>query len=109
MQVAAAHARGLHFDHDLAGLRGRVRKFHQLDFAPAREDYAAHGFLRFLNQYRGVSLRPFGAARYYPSAEKFPTNRWKRARKLRVRGFCGFSRSCAGGPLSTMTPSLIKA
>src|SRR6202035_5010854 len=46
VQIAAAHARGLHLDNDLAGARGRVRKLHQLDLAPAREDYAAHRFLR---------------------------------------------------------------
>src|SRR5947209_15894528 len=40
VQIAAAHARGLHLDDDLARPRGRVGKFHQLDFAPAREDYA---------------------------------------------------------------------
>ena len=47
VQIAAAHARGLHLDDDLAGPRRRVGKFHQLDLALAREDYAAHRFLRF--------------------------------------------------------------
>src|ERR1700730_11676237 len=46
VQIAAAHPRGLHLDDDLAGARGRVRKLHQLDLAPAREDYAAHRLLR---------------------------------------------------------------
>src|SRR5271165_4524181 len=75
MQIAAAHPRGLHLDDDLSRAWRRVRKLHELDFSVARKDYAAHGFLRFLKEYRGASLRPFGAARYYPSAEKFPTNR----------------------------------
>src|SRR5271156_3251749 len=46
VQIAAAHARGLHFDDDLAGAWVRVGKFHQLDFAIARKDHAAHRFLR---------------------------------------------------------------
>src|SRR5215472_666568 len=35
--------------------------------------------------------------------------RWKRARKLRVRGFSGCSSTAAGGPISTMTPASMKA
>ena len=46
VQVAAAHARGLHLDDDLARPRGRVGKLHQLDFALAAEHHAAHRFLR---------------------------------------------------------------
>jgi hypothetical protein len=42
MQIAAAHAGGLHLDDDLTGSRGRVRKLHQLDFTLALEDHAAH-------------------------------------------------------------------
>ena len=48
VQIAAAHARGLHLDDDLAGTRGGVGKLHQLDLPLAREDNAAHGSLRFL-------------------------------------------------------------
>src|SRR6516162_260700 len=45
--IAAAHARGLHFDDDLAGPRGRVGKLHHLDLLFPREDNTAHRFLRF--------------------------------------------------------------
>ena len=48
VQIAAAHARGLHLDDDFARPRGRVGKLHQLDLPLAREDNAAHGSLRFL-------------------------------------------------------------
>src|SRR5437868_3803759 len=52
VQIAAAHSRGLHLDNDLAGPRCRVRKFHQLDLAPAREDYAAHRSLRLSSRWK---------------------------------------------------------
>ena len=47
VQVAAAHARGLHLDDDLAGTRGGIGKLHLLDLPLAREDNTAHPFLRF--------------------------------------------------------------
>src|ERR1700730_8748305 len=70
VQIAAAHPRGLHLDNDLAGARGRVRKLHQLDFAPAREDYAAHRFLRLSSRlknqptlFRPAARQPLTRAR----------------------------------------------
>ena len=64
VEVAAAHARGLHLDDHLAGARGRVREFHQLDLAIALEDHAAHRFLQFSRSvYRRSSLRSFSRGR----------------------------------------------
>src|SRR5580700_8972745 len=44
LQVAAAHARGFDLDHDVVRPRRRVGKFHQLQFAFAKECYAVHGW-----------------------------------------------------------------
>jgi hypothetical protein len=44
LQVAAAHARGFDLDHDVVRPRRRVGKFHQLQFAFAKECHAAHGW-----------------------------------------------------------------
>ena len=42
VQVAAAHARGLHLDDDLALARRRVGKFHHFELAFAGKDNPAH-------------------------------------------------------------------
>src|SRR5262249_20433065 len=42
MQIAPAHARGLHRDDDLAGARRRVGEFTQLELPAAEEHYAMH-------------------------------------------------------------------
>src|SRR5580700_9713874 len=44
LQVAAAHAGRLDLDHDVVRPRRRVGKFHQLQFAFAKECHAAHGW-----------------------------------------------------------------
>src|SRR5688572_29337444 len=49
LEVRAAHARGLHLDHDLAGAGRGVGEAAQLDLAVAEEDDAAHYFLAFLS------------------------------------------------------------
>jgi len=43
MQVAAAHARRLDLEHDLAGTRRRVREFYQFKFPVSGKDDTAHG------------------------------------------------------------------
>jgi hypothetical protein len=43
MQVAAAHARGLHLEDDLARAGRGIRKVLELELAVAEEDDAAHG------------------------------------------------------------------
>src|SRR5712671_1606193 len=87
MQIAAAHARGLHCDDDLAGTRRRVRKFHQLDFALAREDYAAHRFLHFLQT--NIEERAYALSRP-PGTTQAPKSRpW-------TGGSGRGSRECAG-------------
>ena len=45
VQVAAAHARGLHLEDDLALAGGRIGKFHQLELAVAQEHHSAHRLL----------------------------------------------------------------
>ena len=45
VQIAAAHAGGLHFQHDLALAGGRVGKLHQFELTVAQEHHAAHRFL----------------------------------------------------------------
>ena len=46
MQVASAHARGLHLDDRLAGSRRRIVKFQDFEFPVASEDYPAHDILQ---------------------------------------------------------------
>src|SRR5215217_7041458 len=46
VQVAAAHAGGLHLDDDLALARGRIGELHQLELALAGKDNPAHSTLR---------------------------------------------------------------
>ena len=45
VQIAAAHARGLHLDDDLALARCRIGKLHQLELAIAGKDDPAHRIL----------------------------------------------------------------
>src|SRR5258708_2860674 len=48
MQVAAAHAGGLHLDDDIMGIGGGIFEPHQFQPTFAREYNAAHGLLRFV-------------------------------------------------------------
>src|SRR5271165_1672539 len=69
VQIAAAHARGLHLDHHLARTRGRIGELHHLDFPLTREHYAVHRFLRHsLLRSRAYALSPFSGTTCAKSA-----------------------------------------
>src|SRR5579871_29160 len=42
VQVAAAHARRLHFDNDIVGVGGRIGELHQFQFTLAMKHHPAH-------------------------------------------------------------------
>ena len=56
VQVAAAHARGLHLDDDLVRTRGWVGKIHHFELATAGEYDPAHGFLLVSEPFAGAAM-----------------------------------------------------
>jgi hypothetical protein len=71
MQIAAAHARRLHFDHDIVGLGAGIGELHQLQLAVAVKHHPTHRFLpefslfppnlgRKMRLRKGRTFDPFG-------------------------------------------------
>ncbi len=109
VQVAAAHARGFHFDNHLVGARGGIGKFHQFELAFSGEHHAAHLFLLWACCFgpgwpidwpiRGGFMMPIARGRGWP-ARQIHHRGTETQRSQRKR----FSRSTIGFLLCVSVP-----
>jgi hypothetical protein len=87
MQIAAAHARRLHFDHDIVGLGAGIGELHQLQLAVAVKHHPTHRFLPEFSLFRPILNGKCGFAKGEPLS--LPARPMIRASLGKTRGFTG--------------------